>query len=601
MYYTNSFQINNAMDSVIENGDSLNLGYYFSINTNPLQNGSFFLPSPGDSTHCYYIYMRPDYFQGVFPLPVELQFAKIEIIDNNNNSKVVEKNEVVLSGGLDKNYNHPSAVQHANGRDWWILVPFRMEPKFYRILLSPEGFSEPEEQAIGSKMPTNDPNKYFGYNKFSPDGSRYSEFDIRNGTLQLFDFDRCTGLLSNPYTVQIIGSPMDPTYELDYSSIAYSPNGNIFYLMYGNLTGAYFVQFDLASNDLLASMNTILFCPPGNNIFDCSISRAVLAPNGKIYVGAAIDTVAYHVINKPDSLGTACDFEFGGFEFPATLPNGELSDFPNYRLGPIDGSPCDTLGINNIPVASFFWDATELAVDFSNVSYYEPDSFLWDFGDGVTSTAVNPLHTYAAPGSYNTCLTASNVNGSHTLCKLVEVDTLPAPPILPVAAFTWDAVELAVTFANNSYNAPTDFLWDFGDGSTSTEANPLYTYAAPGSYNTCLTASNANGSDTLCQLVLVDTLLDSTSHVVALDIHRTITIHPNPTTGQLSMGISMPLPQAAIWSLHDALGRELSRAVLSTGQQEMAVGLAGVPPGLYFWQLSMEGRVVGNGKVIVME
>jgi hypothetical protein len=78
-----------------------------------------------------------------------------------------------------------------------------------------------------------------------------------------------------------------------------------------------------------------------------------------------------------------------------------------------------------------------------------------------------------------------------------------------------------------------------------------------------------------------------------------VRVWPNPASHQVTVALSAPLPAAAAWSLHDALGRELSRAVLPSGQQEVVVGLATVPPGLYFWNLDSGGRKMGSGKLVV--
>lgn len=285
--------------------------------------------------------------------------------------------------------------------------------------------------------------------------------------------------------------------------------------------------------------------------------------------------------------------------------------FPNYRLGPVDGSSCDTLGINNIPVASFYWDATGLDVGFSNTSYHEPTSYLWDFGDpasgsGNASTEVNPQHTYPAPGTYNVCLTATNANGSDTTCKLVAVDTLPAPPVLPVAAFTWDTMELVASFTNTSYNAPTSYVWDFGDpaagaGNASTEVSPMHTYPAPGNYLACLTATNLNGSDTTCLWVTVDTLLDSVSLVAKELLAGKILVVPNPADSRVSILMEPPLAHSAAWSLYDQLGRVVRHEVLPAGHLQMEVDLTGLPDGLYGWKVVGKETALGIGKLLILK
>lgn len=593
LFYTNCKQINNNLDSLVENGDSLNLGYTHNGGLSPIQYGSFFLPAPGDSTKCYLVYVRPEYYPGLSVYQIRLQYALIDMVANNGQGKVLEKEITILDGGLSPNFLHPNAVRHANGRDWWILVPNRMEPKYYRILLTPQGFSQPETQEIGFKVPTTNPYTYYGVSRFSPDGTKFAELAHYQATLTFYDFDRCTGLLSNPVLYQL---PVSPT----LGDIAFSPSGKKLYLSYYNTTGDYLVQYDMNAVDFLGSGQTLLECISPISNYDCSTGTLVLAPNGKIYIGALIDTVAFNVINKPDNLGVSCGFELGGLPFPGIYPQTLGASFPNFRLGPVDGSTCDTLGINNEPVAWFFWEADELKADFSNASYHEPDTYNWDFGDGDTSTEVNPLHDYPAPGTYTACLTASNTYGSHTFCRQVTVDTLP-DPVLPVPAFTWDAVELEVSFTNNSSNSPDSFLWEFGDGDTSTEANPVHTYPAPDSYNTCLTASNADGSNTLCQLVTVDTLLNGVANKHGFT-SLNVVVYPNPAAGKVNITISRPISQSAIWRLYDQLGRRVNEVGLSIGQQAAIVKLESLPPGLYFWNMnSMEGLSLSKGKLVIVK
>lgn len=140
LYYTNMIQINNQIDSLLENGDSLNVGYYADNNLIPVNNAGFFLPAPGDSTRCYLIYMYPEHFAGAPPLPVKVYYALLDMTANNGLGNVIEKNVPILTGGLYLNYNHAGAVRHANGRDWWILVPNRMEPKYPDIAFTTRFF-----------------------------------------------------------------------------------------------------------------------------------------------------------------------------------------------------------------------------------------------------------------------------------------------------------------------------------------------------------------------------------------------------------------------------------------------------------------------------
>jgi len=156
------------------------------------------------------------------------------------------------------------------------------------------------------------------------------------------------------------------------------------------------------------------------------------------------------------------------------------------------------------PVADFTASpvpTNALVINFVDQSSNTPTAWAWNFGDcGVstkcTDATQNPTHTYAAPGQYTVLLTASNSAGQHTRQKIIAVGE-------PVASFTYAKAGLVVTFTDTSTNAPTTWLWNFGDSSTSTEKNPVHTYAAGNTYTVRLTVTNAAGSDVTVQQVVV--------------------------------------------------------------------------------------------------
>ena len=164
----------------------------------------------------------------------------------------------------------------------------------------------------------------------------------------MFDFDRCTGLLGNPVKVEY-ETGFEPSNGA--AGIAFSPSGRFVYMTYMKDAGIRLVQYDLGATDIAASEFLIAECPVPVSPFECSLGFPLLTPDGKIYVSALIDTVAFHIIHQPDSLGLACDFEFGGFAFPEKFPSGGVPYFPNYRLYDVPGSACDTLGVDG-PVSA---------------------------------------------------------------------------------------------------------------------------------------------------------------------------------------------------------------------------------------------------------
>ena len=158
------------------------------------------------------------------------------------------------------------------------------------------------------------------------------------------------------------------------------------------------------------------------------------------------------------------------------------------------------------PVAAFGADVTTgqapLAVHFTDQSTNSPTSWAWTFGDGTTATTQSPSHTYAAAGTYDVSLTATNAGGPGSLTKTgyIVVAAAPPPPA-PVAAFAADVTTgqapLAVHFTDQSTNSPTSWAWTFGDGTTATTQSPIHTYAAAGTYDVSLTATNAGGPGSL--------------------------------------------------------------------------------------------------------
>lgn len=155
------------------------------------------------------------------------------------------------------------------------------------------------------------------------------------------------------------------------------------------------------------------------------------------------------------------------------------------------------LVISEPPTANFTFNNNNQCagtmITFSNTSakVYPYTTYLWDFGDGTNSTLKNPTHSYAATGTYNVTVTTIN-SPSCKQTSAVKVVTVSAGP---VASFTFNNNQCAnssVTFTSTSTgtNGSTTYNWDFGDGGTSTAANPSHSYTAPGTYNVELTVSN---------------------------------------------------------------------------------------------------------------
>ena len=132
-------------------------------------------------------------------------------------------------------------------------------------------------------------------------------------------------------------------------------------------------------------------------------------------------------------------------------------------------------------------------ITFTNRSSGPGLTYLWNFGDDSTSTIKNPTHEYAADGNYTITLTVVDTYGcSSTIVKSNYIKIVTPEPAFTVSDTLGTCPPLIVNFTNAASNY-TSYIWDFGDGSTSTALNPSHFYANPGVYNAVLSATGPGG------------------------------------------------------------------------------------------------------------
>ena len=344
IFYTNGESIANALHDTLWNGKGLNSG---AINNDyaptgaPIPFGSICLPMPND-TNLYYLFTeKAEYVNWVtFVQPMQLNYTIIDMrLDNEKGGVVVgKKNIPLISDTLA--YGQLNAVKHGNGRDWWIIIPEYHTEWYYRFLLTPTGIQGPIKQhVIGAKGGFYDSS---GNAVFSQDGTRYAKYD-RDELITVMDFDRCTGLFSNPQKLNIY-SPISN----NMGGVIFSPNGKYLY----TAVQTFAIQYDLTASDINASVDTVA-------IYDGSVSPTAtdffypaIGANGKIYYNGTGGINKLHVIEYPDLAGVACNFQQHAISLP-TYNYASMPNFPNYRLGALVGSACDTIHTTAItPVIS---------------------------------------------------------------------------------------------------------------------------------------------------------------------------------------------------------------------------------------------------------
>lgn len=162
-------------------------------------------------------------------------------------------------------------------------------------------------------------------------------------------------------------------------------------------------------------------------------------------------------------------------------------------------------------VSSFYFNSDSLeegTVYFVNTSMGTDSEYFWDFGDGTESTEANPTHTFPeTDAEYNVCLTVYSLDCEDTFCTTVYSGSNggTGSGIDCEALFVFipdSAVDGTIYYFNASLGADLEYLWDFGDGSVSTEQYPSHTYAdAEAFYNVCLTVFNDSCQNQYCDSV----------------------------------------------------------------------------------------------------
>ena len=207
---------------------------------------------------------------------------------------------------------------------------------------------------------------------------------------------------------------------------------------------------------------------------------------------------------------------------------------PNHQIDELSrANNVAYLGAENGRCASFnnapFYAIAPATIVFSNTSTGDNTSWLWNFGDGTTSTEQSPSHQYLNRGAYTVTLTATGNDGVDTIAVPNAV-RIYQPAVAGFAANpTSGFAPLDVQFTDQSTGDISAWQWDFGDGSTSDARNAVHTYEQKGTYAVTLTVSGAGGSNTIAR----------TNYIV---VNQPPTATPTPTNTPTLTPTKTPTP-----------------------------------------------------------
>ncbi len=201
-----------------------------------------------------------------------------------------------------------------------------------------------------------------------------------------------------------------------------------------------------------------------------------------------------------------------------------------------------------------------LSTTFTDLTVGAPTRWRWDFGDGATDTAQNPIHTYEEPGNYSVSLTVyDDLDSSRRTKSNYVLVNDPNPLIADFAADTTvGEAPLTVNFQDLSGGDPESRFWDFGDGATHSAQNPVHIYQNSGTYTVSLTVSKQGEQDEEIKedyiWVKEPDAVEEVNGDLPLSLFR---ISPNPSDGKTAIEFYLDYPGLVKISVYDTKGGKI--------------------------------------------
>jgi PKD repeat protein len=320
-------------------------------------------------------------------------------------------------------------------------------------------------------------------------------YTVNNGTITITGHTGSGGALTIPSTIN--GLPVTSIGDL-----AFYNNTSLTSVTIGNnvtniATGAFELCSGLTSVTIPNSVTSIgeyafYGC---NRLTSVTIPSSVTSIGGYAFGATGLASV-YVQGNAPSADSTVFEFDTAAatvYYFPCT--SGWKSTF--------GGIPAVELKFNRISfTANATYGVVPLTVNFNSPAAdncgYTIASWNWTFGDGSSSTAQNPSHTYTTSGTFSPALVATNnIGGAVTGYGAASIAVSAPPTVGFTASPTNGVIPLTVSFTSaaidSTGNAITNWKWSFGDGSRSTAQNPSHTYTTAGTLQPSFVGTNDLG------------------------------------------------------------------------------------------------------------
>ena len=374
LFYTDGISVWNRNNQKMPNGNDL-------MGNESTTQAAVIVPKPGSLTR-YYIFTADDAGG-----PNGLRYSEVDMTADNGKGDVINANIALITPVTEK----ITASYHANGTDIWVTTHQWGGNAFYSYKITSAGVNTtPIVSNVGLVIEgTDNSGHYAGWMSISPNGKKLAS---ASGlfAIELFDFDNQTGTVSDAITLKM---------PAKCYGVEFSPNSKLLY----TTTDGSILQYQVDAENVGETET---------QVGTVEVASAIkLAPDSKIYVVTEYLSKSLSVINRPNVVGTGCNFtensvDLAGKETFVGLPNFITS--PYYLL--------DIKAKN---------DCTDTVVSFEAIGTLASENVIWDFGDGNQSTDPVTSHTYSNSGTYTVSLKAKRNTTTRFFTKQITVLNAP--------------------------------------------------------------------------------------------------------------------------------------------------------------------------------
>ncbi|WP_035644065.1 T9SS type B sorting domain-containing protein [Flavobacterium sp. ASV13] len=375
MFYTDGITIYNKNHQVMLNGTGLK-GHASSTQSATI------VQKPG-SSNLFYVFTTDAAAKAN-----GLMYSEIDLnLDGGLGAVTTLKNIPVYSPTCEK----LTIVKHSNNVDYWIITHGWESNTFYAHLFTSSGLSATPILSNSGIIVDKNRDNTFGYMKVSPNGKRISLCHQFLTSVELFDFDNSTGIISNP---KVINNGNQP-YGTEFSS-----NSEVLYISLQIASQIF--QYDLNATDIKSTEKLIAKTPS-------FLGALQLGPNNKIYI-ANYNSTNLGVINDPNILGLGCDLQAAGVNLSGKKSMLGLPAFNQSFFNP-------SFNVKNLCLGE--------ESKFTLGPGPDVTALFWDFGDGTSSNQISPTHNYTMPGKYTVKVTATSSQGVNVKSKDIVISKVP--------------------------------------------------------------------------------------------------------------------------------------------------------------------------------